>query len=231
MSRVACCIGLAFFLWSFSIEMTHAHSGGTNAAGCHTNRRTGDYHCHNPKPRAPGRVTYCHVINGEDRCGYALSTCRNLVRQFGGSCRLETATGGSAQQQQDLQQIRQELQQQQQELQRLQRQQLQQKNEDAYNTEFCARVGGRTEVRHPYTYPTGQSFVRVDCETEKRVYEGGLDNKRSSLDSVQQALFFANLTGKKPAVVIYDTDGQIGQYEHRIKVACDMAGVTFLSVQ
>ena len=36
-----------------------------------------------------------------------------------------------------------------------------------------------------FTYPTGQGFVRVDCETEKRVYEGGLDHKRSSLDSVQ----------------------------------------------
>lgn len=24
-----------------------AHSGRTNASGCHTNRRTGDYHCHN----------------------------------------------------------------------------------------------------------------------------------------------------------------------------------------
>ena len=35
----------------------------------------------------------------------------------------------------------------------------------------------------------------------------GLD-RRSSLDSVQQALFYASLTGKMPAVVIYDTDGK-----------------------
>lgn len=26
---------------------TLAHSGRTNAQGCHTNRSTGDYHCHN----------------------------------------------------------------------------------------------------------------------------------------------------------------------------------------
>ncbi len=25
------------------------HSGGTDAAGCHTNSQTGDYHCHRPK--------------------------------------------------------------------------------------------------------------------------------------------------------------------------------------
>ena len=25
------------------------HSGGTDANGCHTDHKTGDYHCHNPK--------------------------------------------------------------------------------------------------------------------------------------------------------------------------------------
>lgn len=33
-----------------------AHSGGLNAEGCHTNRKTGDYHCHRsgaPRPAAP----------------------------------------------------------------------------------------------------------------------------------------------------------------------------------
>ena len=29
-------------------------------------------------------------------------------------------------------------------------------------------------------------------------------------------------------MVIYDTDGQIGQYEHRIQVACEAAGVRYL---
>ena len=102
-------------------------------------------------------------------------------------------------------------------------------NEDAYNAAFCASVGGQTEVRHTYTYPTGQSFIRVDCETEETVYEGGLD-KRSSLDSVQQALFAASLTGKQPTIVIYDTDGQVGRYEYRIQVACERAGVSFMRV-
>ena len=50
------------------------------------------------------------------------------------------------------------------------------------------------EVRHEYTYPAGASYIRVDCETATHVYEGGLD-KRSSLDSVQQALFAAHVTG------------------------------------
>ena len=98
-----------------------------------------------------------------------------------------------------------------------------QAQEDAYNTSFCTSMGGEKEARHDYTYPTGTSSVRVDCETADTVYKGGLD-RRSSLDSVQQALFFAHLTGKKPAVVIYNTDGKIGRYEHQIKVACERAG-------
>ena len=69
----------------------------------------------------------------------------------------------------------------------------------------------------------------VDCETRDTVYEGGLD-KRSILDAVQQALFAASLTDKEPAVVIYDMDGQIGPYEHRIGMACERAGVRFMRV-
>ena len=30
-----------------------AHSGGTNAEGCHNNRKTGDYHCHGGKVSRP----------------------------------------------------------------------------------------------------------------------------------------------------------------------------------
>lgn len=30
-----------------------AHGGGLNADGCHTNRKTGDYHCHRAPARPP----------------------------------------------------------------------------------------------------------------------------------------------------------------------------------
>ena len=72
----------------------------------------------------------------------------------------------------------------------------------------------------------GRGYVEVDCETGTMVYEGGLD-KRSSLDSVQQALFFSHVTGKRPAVVIYDTDGREGRFEYRIRIACRRAGVRY----
>jgi len=64
----------------------HAHSGGTNADGCHTDHRTGDYHCHTPKYPRAGQETFCLVVNGERRCGYAQSTCQNLASRYGGFC-------------------------------------------------------------------------------------------------------------------------------------------------
>lgn len=94
------------------------------------------------------------------------------------------------------------------------------------NRQFCQSVGGRTEVRHYYTYAGGRSYIKVDCETPNMVYEGGLD-KRSSLDSVQQALFAGYITGKRPAVVSYDTDGKEGRFEYRIKTACQKTGIHY----
>ena len=156
-------IGLIVLLVCGGPVFVLAHSGGTNAEGCHTNRKTGEYHCHGGKtaPKREGTPT------------------------------------------------------------------PPKKNEAAYNAAFCARMGGRTEVRRSYTYATGTSYIRVDCETADTVYEGGLDTRRS-LDSIQQALFAASLTGKKPAVVIYDTDEKMGRFEHRIQVACETAGVMFV---
>ena len=100
--------------------------------------------------------------------------------------------------------------------------------ESDYNTLFCAEQGGQQETRHNYSYGSEQSYVVVDCETANMVWEGGLD-KRSSLDSIQQALFFANLTGKEPGVVIYDTDGIEGQYEYQIRTVAEQIGIRYES--
>ena len=69
-------------------------------------------------------------------------------------------------------------------------------SEADYNALFCAEVDGEQEAQLDYTYALGESYVVADCVTETHVWEGGLD-KRSSLDSIQQALFFSALTGKE----------------------------------
>jgi hypothetical protein len=94
---------------------------------------------------------------------------------------------------------------------------------------LCAMIlGGETEVSHAYSVGYDLHRIRVDCETADRVVEVGLD-KRSSLDSVQQALFAASLTGKTPVVALIDTDGREGPYELRIRTAAKMAGVEYRS--
>ena len=90
---------------------------------------------------------------------------------------------------------------------------------------FCAAVGGVTEVRNDYAH----GYIKVDCETTEHVIETGLD-KRSSLDSIQQAVFAHTLTGKIPVVVIYDTDGKEGKWQFRIREAAEELGVPYIVV-
>ena len=37
----------ALIICSLLATTAFAHSGGKDAAGCHTNHKTGEYHCHN----------------------------------------------------------------------------------------------------------------------------------------------------------------------------------------
>lgn len=37
---------LGFIVLLLSSSAAYAHPGGLNAEGCHTNRKTGEYHCH-----------------------------------------------------------------------------------------------------------------------------------------------------------------------------------------
>tara|TARA_B100000676_G_scaffold312300_1_gene385833 strand:+ start:730 stop:1275 length:546 start_codon:yes stop_codon:yes gene_type:complete len=101
-------------------------------------------------------------------------------------------------------------------------------NEDYFNDLFANALQGRREVRLNYSIPESGAtgYVIIDIETADLVIEGGLD-KRSSLDSIQQALFAASLTGKGPAVAIYDTDGVWGKIEHRVSTAAKAAGIKF----
>lgn len=84
--------------------------------------------------------------------------------------------------------------------------------------------GGQAEQVHDFTYPGGAASIRTDCENKNRVIEFGLD-KRSSLDSLQQALFAAEVSGKDPVVVLIDTDGKMGRFEWRIARAANVADI------
>ena len=94
---------------------------------------------------------------------------------------------------------------------------------------LCAMLNGEPEVRHHYAIDAGDFYVRVDCETETHVIELGLD-KRSSLDSVQQAEFFAWLSDKEPMVIIINTDGVEGATEFQIRRTAERLGISYQSI-
>ena len=107
-------------------------------------------------------------------------------------------------------------------------------NEDTFNIRLANYLSGKTEVTYNYDYNINGSSpriasIRIDIVTDEYVIEGGLD-KRSSLDSIQQAVFASTLTGKKPAVAIYDTNGSWGKYEHRIYSSAKKLGIKFFWV-
>lgn len=92
---------------------------------------------------------------------------------------------------------------------------------------LCSLIlGGEAEVRHPYSAAYDLHYVIVDCETDTTVYEVGLD-KRSSTDSLHQALFAAHLTGKSPGIVMIDTNGREDQYEFQVRTVAEAAGVDY----
>jgi hypothetical protein len=105
-------------------------------------------------------------------------------------------------------------------------------SETFYNLALAKKLKGETEVTFEYEYGLEGNTpllasIRVDILTEEYVIEGGKD-KRSSLDSIQQAVFASTLVGKKPAVAIYDTDGLWGKYEHRVWTAAKELGIKFI---
>ena len=107
-------------------------------------------------------------------------------------------------------------------------------SEDYFNQQLAAHFGGQTEVIIDFNYNSEgnapkQSSVRIDIVTDQYAIEGGLD-KRSSLDSIQQAVFAASQLSLKPAVAIYDTDNSWGKYEHRIWTAAKELGVKYFWV-
>lgn len=87
--------------------------------------------------------------------------------------------------------------------------------------------GGEVEPRIPVTIHAARSYVVPDCVTASHVIEVGLD-RRSSLDSLQQAMFAAEMTGKAPMIVLVDSDGTEDIYEFRIKTAARRAGVAYV---
>ena len=87
--------------------------------------------------------------------------------------------------------------------------------------------GGETEVRHKFDNLGGTRAVRVDCETPTHVIEIGLDGKASARDSIHQAVFAQQLTGKRPMVILIDRDGVEDRYEQELRIVTSALNIPF----
>ena len=93
---------------------------------------------------------------------------------------------------------------------------------------ICAMLlGGAPEQRVTYDIHEGLQSVRVDCITEAFAIEIGLDGRRSSYDSVHQAIFYGYLTERAPMVIMVDTDGIEDNTEYQVRTVAQALGVAY----
>lgn len=96
---------------------------------------------------------------------------------------------------------------------------------------LCSLIlGGEAEARHYYPVVDRTHHIRVDCETDTHVVEVGFDDKRSSQDSLHQALFAAEMSGKLPMIVIIDTNGIEENVQYQVETVARAVGVSYLTV-
>lgn len=57
--------GLCLAIFIGAAGLSHAHSGGLNASGCHNNRKTGEYHCHQPQNN-PEKSLVPNILKSQD---------------------------------------------------------------------------------------------------------------------------------------------------------------------
>lgn len=101
-------------------------------------------------------------------------------------------------------------------------------NETLIAAALCSFLaGGDTETRADFVANGTSRHVRIDCETPAFAIELGFDGKSSNRDSVHQAIFGALMTGKRPAVILIDTDGVEGRYEYEMRRVTDHLGILY----
>lgn len=78
----ALCASVAMAIATISATPAAGHGGGLNAEGCHTNRRSGDYHCHRgPAVRAAAKPRLVAARTAFRNCSEARAAGAAPVRR------------------------------------------------------------------------------------------------------------------------------------------------------
>ncbi|PCI89451.1 calcium-binding protein [Candidatus Kaiserbacteria bacterium] len=62
-------------------SVSFAHGGRTNAEGCHTNRKTGEYHCHAKKVKRVAKSSARTTARASARSVYVDKNCSDFETQ------------------------------------------------------------------------------------------------------------------------------------------------------
>lgn len=89
-------------------------------------------------------------------------------------------------------------------------------NEAYYQNEWCNRWCGQAEVKLP-------DKTRVDCLTKN--YAAEFDFAPKWAEAVGQSLHYAQMTGKKPAIILIIEKPSDFKYYNRVKVLADKYGI------
>ncbi len=92
---------------------------------------------------------------------------------------------------------------------------------------LCSFLGGSdAEVPASFNNLDTRRSIRIDCLTDDYAFEFGLD-KRSSRDSIHQAVFAAEMTNTDPFVIIIDRDGVEGRFEQELRIVADVLDIRY----
>ena len=89
-------------------------------------------------------------------------------------------------------------------------------HEKHYQTQLCNKLGGEMEV-------VLKDRTRVDCLTNEYAIE--VDFAKKWAESIGQSLYYAHMTGKKPAVGLIMNDGKDKRYLKRLNVIAREYGI------
>jgi hypothetical protein len=90
-------------------------------------------------------------------------------------------------------------------------------NEKYYQTKMCRKLGGKMEYRLP-------DATRIDCLTSRYAIE--VDFAKKWAESVGQSLYYAKMSGKKPAVgLIVDSSKREKKYLKRLNTLARSYGI------
>ena len=91
---------------------------------------------------------------------------------------------------------------------------------------FCEHIGGETNVHIRYTGVSGKKHLFAHCVTASTAWFATLDSMQDKA-AVKDSIFMGNLLEKQPALVIFDTDGNIGNFELALIIAAHKVGIYY----